>query len=689
MALRGTLFVFVVFVSLCVIIVNADNKNKNEGHPHKQQQLKDDEKRENELKAAEEKRAIEQKIVEEKRQNELKAAEEKRQIEQKAAAEKKKQEHQKVVAELEKLQRKLKLEEDAKTLPNIVIFLADDLGYADIGAFGNDTLRTPHVDNLARQGAKLTHHLAAAAICTPSRAALLTGRYPVRSGMASHDVLTAFGFVAAKAGLPPNETTFAELLKLKGYKNALIGKWHQGIDCGTFGDNCHNPLNQGFDYFFGVPLSNARDFGHDGDTVVFLIRPTFKRNFALTIILGILTAYILLKYKIIGMFQFFLLCLLVIALPSWAYWFLQNIKLWSSVLMRNYEYVEQPIDFTDMTKRLVNEGNMFIRERDQDKKPFMLFMSWLQVHTFLHTGDEFKGVSKHGEYGDNVEEMDWGIGAIMQTLEKYGMTDNTIVYFSSDNGGHLEEKDLNGRQAGGWNKPFRGGKSQGGYDGGIRMPTTLTWPKRIKAGTVISEPTSQMDILPTLANIAGVEVPRDRLIDGKDLMPLIDGKQVISSHEFMFHYCGVWLHAVRWRPQSGNAIYKVHYGTPKWLPGKEECEWACSCKYHTIWHDTPLLYNIADDLGELHELDTSTPENQKVLEIVAQAKQEHEDSVRSRPVPRQFEFMTAFWNHQLQPCGNYPYCSCRDHGSCKMEPLTFLKAITLPVTRKFPNIFGY
>nr|KAG5712910.1 hypothetical protein BaRGS_007507 [Batillaria attramentaria] len=149
--------------------------------------------------------------------------------------------------------------------------------------------------------------------------------------------------------------------------------------------------------------------------------------------------------------------------------------------------------------------------------------------------DYFYGIPltnmKHGPYGDTVEELDWGVGRLLTALDRLGMADNTLVYFTSDNGGHVEEIDFMGRRAGGYN------------DGGIRVPTLIRWPGKVKAGHVTDEPVSLMDVLPTVAQALHVQLPASHVTDGRDLVPLLSGEEVVSAHEFLFHYCQNRVHA--------------------------------------------------------------------------------------------------------------------------------------------------
>ncbi|CAM5078388.1 unnamed protein product, partial [Natator depressus] len=189
-----------------------------------------------------------------------------------------------------------------------------------------------------------------------------------------------------------------------------------------------------------------------------------------------------------------------------------------------------------------------IRSRNKHG-PFLLFVSFLHVHAPLVTTEKFRGKSRHGLYGDNVEELDWMVGRILDAIDKEGLKNNTFTYFTSDHGGSLEAQRQNA-QLGGWNGIHKGGKGTGGWEGGIRVAGIFRWPGVLPADTVIDEPTSHMDIYPTVAHLAAGIMPQDRVIDGRNLMPLLQGKVQLSEHEFLFHYCGLYLHAVQWHQKD-------------------------------------------------------------------------------------------------------------------------------------------
>ena len=269
--------------------------------------------------------------------------------------------------------------------PNFVVIFADDLGYGDLGCYGHPTIKTPHLDRMAREGMRFTQFYSAAEVCTPSRAALLTGRLPPRSGMCSRQRRVLFP--GSKGGLPAEEITIAELLKTKGYATACIGKWHLG----------HLPQflpgKHGFDYYFGIPYSN------DMDRVA--TSPMGRAAF--------LTP---------------------------------KIEYWNVPLIRNTEVIEQPADQHTVTRRYADEAARFIREhKDQ---PFFVYLPHTMPHVPLFASGEFAGKSQRGLFGDVVEELDKAVGTVLQTLRDEKLTESTLVVFTSDNGPWLTQGEQGG-----------------------------------------------------------------------------------------------------------------------------------------------------------------------------------------------------------------------------------------------------
>ncbi|KAJ7319641.1 hypothetical protein JRQ81_019152 [Phrynocephalus forsythii] len=545
--------------------------------------------------------------------------------------------------------------------PNIILMLADDLGIGDIGCYGNTTIRTPNIDRLAKEGVKLTQHIAAASLCTPSRAAFLTGRYPIRSGMASSNAYRALQWNAGSGGLPVNETTFAKVLHQQGYVTGLVGKWHQGVNCDSVHDFCHHPLNHGFDYFYGMPftlLNNCQDHKPPELDAAFQVELWFYTQLiavaVLTLLIGKTIGLVSVSWKATVWFG-------VLGFLFFASWYSSYgfVKYWNCVLMRNYNITEQPMKLERTASLVLKEAVSFIQSNKH--RPFLLFVSFLHVHTPLFTTERFLGKSKHGLYGDNVEEMDYLVGRILDTIDKEGLRDNTFTYFASDHGGQLEAQEGK-TQLGGWNGIYKGGKGMGGWEGGIRVPGIIRWPGVLPTNTVVHEPTSLMDIFPTIAHVSGGAVPQDRIIDGRNLLPLLQQKVKHSEHEFMFHYCGSYLHAVRWHQKDSGALWKAHYMTPVFSPkdgGACYGRGICPCFGKGVTHhNPPLLFDLSRDPSEAVPLSPDTePLFHMVLESIEKAVKEHQKTLT--PVPQQLSFFNVMWKPWLQPCcGTFPFCQC-------------------------------
>ncbi|XP_026157037.1 steryl-sulfatase [Mastacembelus armatus] len=549
------------------------------------------------------------------------------------------------------------LQESSK--PNFVLMMVDDLGIGDLGCYGNKTLRTPNIDQLAQEGMKLTHHIAAAPLCTPSRAAFLTGRYPIRSGMAGSSGHDVFIFNAVSGGLPSQEVTFAKIAKQQGYKTALIGKWHLGLNCETSHDHCHHPKVHGFDYFFGIPLTNLRDC-QPGHGTVFQIHKYLPYG---SIAIVLVTAAILHYIGIITIRRRLVLGLLtlLVIVTGLIVGFIMVVPYFNCVLMRDSRVVEQPFTSENLTQRMTQEAVDFI-ERNSGR-PFLLFFSFIQVHTAMFASAAFRGKSRHGIYGDAVQEVDWSVGQIVQTVDRLRLTENTLFYLTSDQGAHLEEISVRGEVHSGWNGIYKAGKATN-WEGGIRVPGILRWLGKIPSGGQVDEPTSNMDLFPTVIRLSGASVPEDREIDGHDLMDLLQRRAERSNHEFLFHYCNTYLNAVRWHPQNSSSVWKAFYFTPNFYP---ETSTAC---FHThlcfctssyvTYHDPPLLFDLSRDPSETTPLTPDTePAFHSILAAIKEATERHQATVR--PVESQLTPGSVMWKPWLQPCCSTfgQFCQCQ------------------------------
>lgn len=415
-----------------------------------------------------------------------------------------------------------------KRPPNFVIIFADDLGYGDLSTYGNPTIHTPNLDRMAHEGQKWTNFYVGASVCTPSRAALLTGRLPVRSGMSSNT--TRVLFPNSKNGLPAKEITLAEQLKKAGYNTACIGKWHLGHK------EQYLPTNNGFDYYFGIPYSNDMDH--------------------------------------------------IAGKPYWDYWQQPNDSIktehFNVPLLRNTEIVERPANQHTITKRYTEEAISFIKENKRE--PFFVYLAHNLPHIPLFVSKDFEGKSKRGRYGDVVEEIDHGVGEILKVLKQEGLDDNTIVVFTSDNGPWLPFKN-NGGSAG----LLRAGKGTT-WEGGMREPAIFWGPGLIKPG-LVSELGSTMDLFTTFSSLAAVEIPNDRIIDGKDLSQTILNSEASPRKSILF-YRGTELYAAR----LGD--FKVHYitqGAYGEFGDRKE-------------HNPPLLYNLSHDASEKFDIAKQHPD---------------------------------------------------------------------------------
>eukprot|EP01103_Thecamoeba_quadrilineata_P003116 TRINITY_DN12935_c0_g1_i1.p1 TRINITY_DN12935_c0_g1~~TRINITY_DN12935_c0_g1_i1.p1 ORF type:complete len:591 (-),score=95.63 TRINITY_DN12935_c0_g1_i1:75-1637(-) len=512
-------------------------------------------------------------------------------------------------------------------------------------------MKTPHIDRLASEGVLFTQMIAADALCSPSRAALLTGRYPIRSGIySSSRFIRTLISPAQPGGLPQEEITIAEVLKNKGYKTGLIGKWHLGIHDNSGGQNGNLlPQNQGFDMFRGMPLTNVQPCGgkslFDGTFFHSFIRRTFYYWLPFFLMAPLLS-YLgvnLRRTLIVVLAMSFVMSLIF----AYVYYFtLVNPS--SCLAFEDAKISEQPADVGALHHRLLKITVDYIRENKDN--PFFLFVPFIKVHTFLATSPEFANKSAHGAYGDNVEELDWSVGEIMKTLEENGLEENTLVMFSSDNGPFLEEGQEGGFagfvQRNSIRHHLKGGKGQN-WEGGIRIPGIFKWKNHIPSGVVSDETTSLMDIFPTLLELTNQTIS-DRVIDGKSILPLLlEPSNEKSPHDILFHYCSGDITAIR------KGKYKAHFVTPKWEDGLNNCPSTTICACYGQKEEPPLLYDLESDPSESTPLDPKSSLYSNILESMKQARDAH--SLHLITPVSQLDSLPRPW---LMPCCNPPFCKC-------------------------------
>lgn len=389
--------------------------------------------------------------------------------------------------------------------PNIILIVADDLGFGDLACYGSK-IQTPHLDRMAAEGMRFDQCYSSSSVCTPARASLLTGRYGVRMGLPT--VL----FPNEKRGLPGTETTIARVLQEAGYATACVGKWHLG-DQAAFGPTAH-----GFDEFFGVPYSNDME-----------------------------------------------------PLP----------------LMRNRETVEASASNAMLTQHFTGQAADFIA-RSKDR-PFFLYLAHCAPHIPIGVSPAFAGKSGLGPYADAVQELDWSVGRVLAAVEEQGLDDHTLVVFTSDNGPWYQGSP--GR--------LRGRKGES-YEGGMRVPLIARMPGRITAGSTASGMASHMDLLPTMAAMAGAPLPALPL-DGVDITAMLEGRTAAESEREVFlFFDSLDVQCARlgkWK------LHLARFDAPPWLG-------PIAADRMNLPLQRPELYDVENDPGESYECGS---DNKKIV----------------------------------------------------------------------------
>ena len=419
---------------------------------------------------------------------------------------------------------------DPKNLPNMIIILCDDLGWGDLSS---PTIDSSNLKRMASEGTSLTSFYASASVCSPSRAGLLTGRYPVRTLiptplLATHNplnpVMDILGRYAYNVrGIPKDEVLLPEVLQRRGYHTSLVGKWHLG---GTDG---YLPNDRGFDSFYGALWSND-------DT----------------------------PYAIYRDHQ--------VEIPA-------------------------PANQDNLTHNFTQEALNFIRT-NQDH-PFFLYLAHAMPHFPVHASAAFQGRSQAGLYGDAVEEIDWSVGEIMSTLQQLGLDNKTLVVFSSDNGPWMQG-----------NPGYLRGRKLLWFEGGFRVPLLARWPGVIPPGATNPGVSINFDLFPTCLSMAGVSPPADRIIDGRDILPLLKG-EASAPHDTFYYY-------------DTRKVVAVRYQQWKY------------CRRHltdiaTYWptQQGPFLFDLESDPNESYSMLETQPETAGKLSAMLETfEQEMEANLR-------------------------------------------------------------
>lgn len=432
--------------------------------------------------------------------------------------------------------------------PNVVVIVADDLGYCDTSLYKCDEVPTPNINSIARDGVLFSAGYVASSVCAPSRAGLMTGRYPQRFGFEFNNGPP--GRTEEKGlGMPRSEITLAQAMKQAGYTTGIVGKWHLG------NTQQQQPLSRGFDHFFGT-FHGATLYGNNDMPGLKTITVKDQENFPEK------------RTPRIGIYK-------------------------DRELVEENEY---------LTDALTREAINFIGQHQ--KEPFFLYLSYTAVHTPLQATEKylkrFEKVTNPAQqvYRAMVSALDDGVGAVLGKLKETGLEKNTIVIFLSDNGCPTYTNTCS-------NFPLNGGKAIY-YEGGVRVPFAMKWSGQISAGSLYDQPIISLDIFPTVVEAVGAKVPKDRVIDGVNLLPYLKGQKTSPPHEMLF-----------WRSGSNIAVRDSKWKL--WKSGDQ----------------VTLFFDLRNDISEKVNLASQHPE---VVERLNQALSD--------------------WNRQLLPPSWSP---ARDH----------------------------
>ncbi|XP_073461948.1 N-acetylgalactosamine-6-sulfatase [Aquarana catesbeiana] len=452
------------------------------------------------------------------------------------------------------------------TRPNIILLLMDDMGWGDLGVFGEPSKETPNLDQMAVEGMLFPDFYTANPLCSPSRAALLTGRLPIRNGFYTTNAHSRNAYTPQEivGGIAYSEVLLPELLKKAGYVNKIVGKWHLGHR------SKYHPLRHGFDEWFGSPNCH---FGPYDDKQ----QPN---------------------------------------IPVYRDW---------DMIGRYYEDIEinHKTGESNLTQIYLQEALNFIGKYGSTKQPFFLYWAIDATHAPVYASKPFLGSSRRGLYGDAVREIDSSIGKILELLKNTGIAKDTFVFFTSDNGAAL----ISAPNQGGSNSPFLCGK-QTTFEGGMRVPGIAWWPGHLPPGQVSHQLSNIMDLFTTSLALAGIDPPKDRPIDGIDLSPvMLEGK---VTDRPIFFYRGNEMMAVRLGLYKAhywtwtNSWEELSQGI-NFCPGQNITG---ITTHDQVEHDlNPLLFHVGRDPGEKYPISVLSNEYQQVMPRISYVVGQHKESM--------------------------------------------------------------
>ena len=444
--------------------------------------------------------------------------------------------------------------------PNIIIMNMDDVGWGDIGVNGNWAKETPHIDQMAAEGMLFQDFYAGNPLCSPSRAALLTGRLPIRNGFytTNYHARNAYTPQTMVSGISHREILLPKLLGETGYRSKIIGKWHLGHR------EQYLPLKRGFDEFFGSGNCHLGPYNDRNTPNI----PVYKDD------------------KMVGRYY------------------------------TNFT-IDRKSGYSEMSQIFLKEGLSFIEEQNAADTPFFLYWTPDANHGPNYASHMFLGKSRRGLFGDSVMEMDYCVGVILQKLKDLGIEKNTFVFFTSDNGAATYRG-----SEGGDNGPFLCGKCTT-FEGGMRVPGIAWWPGKVPAGTITHQLATNMDLFTTSLSIAGVKVPQDRVIDGIDLTTLLTKQAVVDRPVFYYrgdemmaarlgpHKAHYWL----W---VSNGFKAGHY------PFCKGQYVANVTTHHQMDHSTqPVLFNVDRDPGEKYPISPQSAEYRAAMPPISRVVAAH------------------------------------------------------------------